>query len=59
MTERAKEPLGLTFVGRGFDVRLGVPFSKDIAQGLRTTARTCAEVCPTGALACKDHEDAQ
>jgi ferredoxin len=46
----AREPLGLTFVGRGFNVRVGVPFNGTIAEALRHTARRCAEACPTGAI---------
>ena len=46
----AGEPLGLTFIGRGFDVRVGVPFNRSIAEGLKRAARQCVEVCPTGAL---------
>ncbi|UCE61461.1 MAG: FAD-dependent oxidoreductase, partial [Phycisphaerales bacterium] len=45
------ESLGLTFIGRGFDVRVDVPFSESIAEGLKRAARKCAEACPTGALA--------
>jgi len=48
---RAGEKLGLTFVGRGFDVRVAVPFGRSIAEGLRKAATQCAEACPTGALA--------
>jgi ferredoxin len=51
---QAGEPLGLSFVGRGFDVRVTVPFGKSIAEGLTHTARQCVAACPTGALAFKD-----
>ena len=47
----AGEPLGLTFIGRGFDLRVGVPFNHSIAEGLQHTARQCVQACPTGALA--------
>ena len=47
------EPLGLTFVGRGFDVRVDVPFGRSLADGLCRAARRCAEACPTGALVLK------
>ena len=50
LTELAAEPLGLTFVGRGFDVRVEAPFSKQIAAGLQKVGRECVENCPTGAL---------
>ncbi|MHC4698034.1 MAG: FAD-dependent oxidoreductase [Planctomycetota bacterium] len=46
----AGEPLGLTFIGRGFDVRVGVPFDGTIAEGLTRVGERCADACPTGAL---------
>jgi len=51
VTERAREPLGLTFIGRGFDVRVAVPFDESLADALKATARECVDVCPTSALA--------
>jgi len=51
---KAGDALGLTFVGRGFDVRIGVPFDETIAAGLANAARACAAACPTGALALKE-----
>ncbi|MBD3183650.1 pyridoxal-phosphate dependent enzyme [Candidatus Poribacteria bacterium] len=53
ITTKAREPLGLTFVGRGFDVKIGVPFNRRIDEGLRKVAEECVEACPTGALAFK------
>jgi len=50
----AGEELGLTFIGRGFDVRVAVPFGRSLADGLKKTAKQCVEACPTGALAFKD-----
>ena len=47
----AGEELGLTFVGRGFDVRVAVPFDRSIAQALKHSADQCVKACPTGALA--------
>jgi len=47
----AGEELGLTFVGRGFDVRVAVPFDRSIAQALKHSADQCVNTCPTGALA--------
>jgi len=47
----ASEELGLTFVGRGFDVRVAVPFDRSIAQALKHSADQCVNACPTGALA--------
>jgi formate dehydrogenase major subunit len=50
IAEEAHESLGLTVLGRGFKVRVGVPFNETIKAGLREVAIRCAEVCPTGAL---------
>jgi len=47
----AGEELGLTFVGRGFDVRVAVPFDRSIAQALKRSTDQCVNACPTGALA--------
>lgn len=44
------EALGLTFVGRGFRVKIGVPFDKSMAEALRKAADKCVAGCPTGAL---------
>jgi len=51
LTELAREPLGLTFIGRGFQVRVAAPFNETIEAGLRITAKECVKCCPTGALA--------
>ncbi|MCW5552997.1 MAG: FAD-dependent oxidoreductase [Verrucomicrobiae bacterium] len=50
LAEMAAEPLGLTFIGRGFDVRLAAPFNRTIEEGLQKVAAECVEHCPTGAL---------
>jgi len=47
----AGEELGLTTVGRGFDVAIAVPFGRPLSEGLRAVAKRCADACPTGALA--------
>ncbi len=49
------ESLGLTFVGRGFDVRVAVPFDHSIEEGLKNAAKKCVKACPTGALALKNN----
>ena len=54
LTEMAAEPLGLTFIGRGFDVRLTGPFNRSIEEGLGAVAAECVRQCPTGALALAD-----
>lgn len=51
LTAKDKEKLGLTFIGRGFDVRIGVPFGESMSDALRSTAARCVEACPTAALA--------
>ncbi|TVS18441.1 MAG: glutamate synthase [Planctomycetaceae bacterium] len=47
---QAEDALGLSFVGRGFDVRVGVPFHGTMEQALGSVAARCVAVCPTGAL---------
>ena len=49
----ADETLGLTYVGRGFNISIGVPFSQNIAEALKTTALKCIDACPTGAMGIK------
>ena len=57
IASQAGEKLGLAFVGRGFDVRVAVPFNESLAEGLKVAAAHCVQACPTGALAFKDaHE---
>jgi NADPH-dependent glutamate synthase beta subunit-like oxidoreductase len=46
----SQSALGLSFVGRGFDVRVGVPFHGTMEQGLGEMAAKCVAACPTGAL---------
>lgn len=57
ITERECEPLGLAFVGRGFDVEVGVPFGEGIDKALVKSAAECVAECPTGALAFVDLEE--
>ncbi len=47
---REQDALGLAFVGRGFTVRLAVPFNAELADALHAVARECIAACPTGAL---------
>jgi len=51
VTGEAGERLGLTFLGRGFDAQIGVPFNESLAGALEKTAQRCVGVCPTGAWA--------
>ena len=53
MTEKHKEKFGFTFIGRGFDVVVGIPFNETLENGLKVAATKAAVACPTGALAMK------
>jgi len=56
ITQKEAEPLGLAFVGRGFDVRVGTPFSASLQESLTRVAEACVEACPTGALGMRNGE---
>jgi ferredoxin len=51
VSHKYREQLGLTFIGRGFTVRVAVPFGGTIAEGLKQAGGEAARLCPTGALA--------
>lgn len=53
LTEKYGEQLGFTFIGRGFDVEIGIPFNESIERALSKTAEKVAKYCPTGALSLK------
>ena len=53
ITAEHAEDYGLTFIGRGFDIEIGVPFNKMLESGLKKIAIEAAEACPTGALSKK------
>jgi len=50
VAEEAREELGLTWVGRGFNIRVAVPLDGRGRAALMRCAAECVEVCPTGAL---------
>ena len=54
VSAKHNEQLGLTFTGRGFDIRVDVPFGKMMSDGLKICADECVRACPTGALAYKE-----
>ncbi len=54
LTEKHGESFGFTFIGRGFDVVVGVPFNEELKEGIAKTAQIVVESCPTGALAMKE-----
>jgi len=51
ITQAAAGPLGLSFIGRGFDVKVGVPFDETLQDALGQVAHRCTDACPTAALA--------
>jgi len=53
LTEKHKEDFGFTFIGRGFDVVVGIPFNESTASGLKKVALEVADACPTGAISRK------
>jgi thioredoxin reductase/ferredoxin len=53
ITEKYGEQFGFTFIGRGFDVVVGIPFDEPLDKGLRKAAAEVAEACPTGAIVVK------
>lgn len=53
ITLQEKELVGLTFVGRGFDVRMDASLGASLTEALTHTAKKCVDACPTGALAMK------
>jgi len=54
ITSIHKEELGLTYIGKGFDVEISAPFDEEQKNVLKKTAALCAEKCPTGALALRE-----
>ncbi len=57
ITAAHKEDFGLTFIGRGFDVVVGVPFNETISEGLKKVALEVADACPTGAISRLNRQD--
>ena len=57
ITAGEKELTGLAFIGRGFDVRIGIPFTRELNEALTRTALKCAEACPTAAISLKNEKD--
>jgi NADH dehydrogenase/NADH:ubiquinone oxidoreductase subunit G len=55
LTEKYGEKFGFTYIGRGFDVEIGIPFNEELKDGLTKIAVKVAEGCPTGAISLKDN----
>jgi len=53
LTAMHKEDFGFTFIGRGFEVVVGIPFNESTAAGLKKVALEVADACPTGAISRK------
>jgi formate dehydrogenase major subunit len=53
VARQAGEELGMSFLGRGFEVAVASPFGRPMAEALKTSAKRAAEVCPTGAIMLK------
>lgn len=51
ITETDGEPVGLTWSGRGFSVRISPPPGASWREALQHTADACVKACPTAALA--------
>jgi ferredoxin len=50
-----KEETGLTNIGRGFTVKVSVPFNQSINKALTVAAKECAIACPTGAISLRSN----
>lgn len=57
VAKQSGEELGLTFIGRGFNTQVTVPFEEQLDVGLQVSAEDCVAICPTGALAFRDAEE--
>ncbi|MBT4484359.1 MAG: NAD(P)-binding protein [Candidatus Latescibacteria bacterium] len=57
ITKKAGERFGLTFINRGFDVQLVVPFNESLKKGLQKAAKKCVDACPTAAIAWRNAEE--
>jgi ferredoxin len=54
ITEKYSEEFGFTFIGRGFEVVVGIPFNESLGSALKKVADEVADACPTGAISRKD-----
>lgn len=57
ITQSENETLGLSFIGRGFDITIDVPFNETLERGIEQTALKCTSACPTGAIAMKKRQE--
>ena len=54
LTSKYKDEYGMTFIGRGFDIQIGIPFNDHLKEGLDDIAEEVIRACPTGALSFSD-----
>ncbi len=50
ITKQEKEPIGLTFIGRGAGIHIAPPLGHTFAEAITHSAEKCTVTCPTGAL---------
>ncbi|MBI5541021.1 MAG: NAD(P)-binding protein [Bacteroidia bacterium] len=50
ITKRNKDIVGLSYVGRGFDIQINIPFNKSLDEAIKNSALECILNCPTGAI---------
>jgi hypothetical protein len=50
ITREMGEPIGLTFMDRGFSAHVGPALGADLAQAMGQSAELCAAACPTAAI---------
>jgi ferredoxin len=59
IAEKHGEDIGLSFVGRGFDMVIRVPFDHSFDEALKKSAAECVTACPTAAIAFRNREDVE
>ena len=50
LTRQYSEKIGLTFLRRGFETHVGVPFDESLQKGIELSADEIVPACPTAAL---------
>jgi ferredoxin len=50
LARETDDAIGLAFLGRSLETRIGPPPGVSLDQALGSSARRCAEACPTGAI---------
>lgn len=59
LAAKYNERPGLTYMGRGYDVEIAVPFDENIKDAIKKAGSILAEACPTGAIALRDGESSK